>query len=68
MEQIGPQGEIRSIIHFVYQEGERWRIACMPNMSDKEFGTTKYHPQVLHSNDMRAVTCSFCKSRVGHGN
>lgn len=59
MEQLDAFGVAKTIIHFTYQQGEQWRIACMPNMV--EFHETPYHKNYQRSNDPRAVTCPSCK-------
>jgi hypothetical protein len=59
MEQVDALGRAGTLIHFTYEVGKDWRIACMPNMI--EFYRTMYHPSYQRSNDTRAVTCSACK-------
>ena len=72
MEQVGPQGQVTTLVHFTREavvppgdgapEGppvSGWCIACMPNM--REFHRTLYHPSYQRSNDVRAVTCPACK-------
>lgn len=54
-----------AVIHLTYRpngmdEGDNWRIACMPHITD--FSTTPHHPNYLRSNDTRAVTCHMCKA------
>lgn len=58
MDQILPSGASITIIHFTYDVGGEWRIACMPNMV--EFHETQYHRNYLRSNEPRAVSCPQC--------
>lgn len=64
MNQISYAGTSTALIHFAYPLSDdsppQHRIACMPNMSSKEWGQTMYHPQVLHTNSPQAVTCRAC--------
>lgn len=59
MEQIGPQGKVTTLIHYVFIVDPE-RIACTPNMT--ELHATQHHPNVLRSNCPQAVTCPACKS------
>lgn len=61
MEQVDKHGRFITLIHFMYRPEpliDRWRIACMPNMT--EFHETKYHPNYQRTNEPRAVTCLAC--------
>lgn len=69
MDQIGPAGQAKTIIHFVTESGtgdHRWRIACMPNMLPSEFGSTPYHKHIQRTNEARAVTCPACRRTDAH--
>jgi hypothetical protein len=52
-------------VHFQYEMEDlqpgtnRWRIACMPNMT--EFGATIQRANYQMTNEVRAVTCEACK-------
>jgi hypothetical protein len=69
MNQITPSGKFVTLVHFTYlaakedfsenEEGEPWRIACMPKM--REFHATPYHPNYQRTNEPKAVTCPACK-------
>ena len=59
MDQIGPTGQVITLIHFTYEVSGQWHIACMPNML--EFHKTLYHPAYERTNDHRAVTCPQCE-------
>lgn len=62
MDQIGADGKVTTLVHFTYlptENGDDWRIACMPNMT--EFGCTQHHPNYQRTNDVRATTCPWCK-------
>lgn len=61
MNQLTADGQEVTLIHYVYDRGNRdWRIACMPNM--REFHQTLYHPSYQRTNDHRGVTCPQCLS------
>lgn len=60
MEQTDARGATITLIHYVFQVDPE-RIACMPNMSEKEFGSTPYHQHVVRTNSPQAVTCPACK-------
>lgn len=47
------------VIHFTYQEGNVYYVACMPGVT--ELHKTKAHPTFMRSNDPRAVSCPACK-------
>lgn len=60
MNQILSTGVLFTPIHFTYEIDGKWRIACMPNMT--EFHKTKHHPAYLRTNDTRAANCPACKN------
>jgi hypothetical protein len=62
--QLQPGGGYVTLVHLVFPtkqppNGDDWRIACMPNMT--EFYQTASHPNYQHTPDPRAVTCPQCK-------
>ena len=64
MDQVGPTGQVTTIIHLVHNASGEWRLACMPNMT--EFGSTLYHQHYPRSDDLRAVTCPQCKTTAAY--
>jgi hypothetical protein len=71
VEQIDQYGGTITLIHFLYRgvpdsadqtimRGERWIIACMPNMAESEFGNTQHHSNHQRTNATAAVTCAAC--------
>ncbi len=43
MEQINSAGRTTTLIHLVYGTDKGYRIACMPNLVETEFGETRFH-------------------------
>lgn len=58
MDQVGPYGQVTTLIHYVFQTDPE-RIACMPNMT--EFHQTAHHPHYQRTNSPQAVSCPACK-------
>jgi SAM-dependent methyltransferase len=59
MDQIQPDGQSITLVHFAYRHGAELRIACMPGM--REFHQTAYHPNYQMTDAAVATTCPGCK-------
>lgn len=52
---INADGTVVTLVHFECDG----KIACMPGMV--EFHRTEYHPNVIRTNEPRAVKCPMCE-------